>query len=664
MEEQSATTVNKYICKLVECIIFYSNNTPINVSELCKQIESQFELEFDILEVENAIKAKGRNRIVENNGMYTLTPKALDQLSNQSDPNSLLSKYINEFIEKGNKSYNPDILLSEIQKYLYHCFNSSTENLLALLHSNKIKMTDNYSISNEMVQQINEFISWDNSEKNKLLYDIISFSYEYCMLTTKKNSLLSKKIFKGKRFYLDSNIIFRMAGINKDERQFVTESFIRKCTEVGIELYYTSETLSELYRVINNQVKYIKHLTHGHAPVSYELLETIDNANEINDFYILFCKWCAEKGNKYNDYISFHNYLKELIRNTIGNLKYIDIPNKHLSINREDFEIQCKSLDTYKKEKRPTRANSQESLQADINNILYILSLRKKTQIHDLWQTKDYIVSADQLLASWAKKSYSGLPIVVIPSTWLSIILRFSGRTNNDYRSYCLFMGLRQHRVEDEDIIINPVKLLNAVSERTTERSIKETIINEIISNKDQYFFESPKDYTIAVEKAFESILKEKADEVTNQYKSIISEQATKFEQEKNDLEKQLEESSTEEAFIIKYANQKATKNIMTWKRLEWLQVILPIISLILVLSIVLIVLSQKEPFYSLFCDIIPNGVVDGLTSWNFITWGSAFLVVTIPNVLIIAPLKYLSSKDRQERLVEKYINQSKKIMK
>ena len=140
--------------------------------------------------------------------------------------------------------------------------------------------------------------------------------------------------------------------------------------------------------------------------------------------------------------------------------------------------------------------------------------MRKKTQIHDLWQTKDYIVSADQLLASWAKKSYSGLPIVVIPSTWLSIILRFSGRTNNDYRSYCLFMGLRQHRVEDEDIIINPVKLLNAVSERTTERSIKETIINEIISNKDQYFFESPKDYTIAVEKAFESILKEKADEV------------------------------------------------------------------------------------------------------------------------------------------------------
>ena len=44
------------------------------------------------------------------------------------------------------------------------------------------------------------------------------------MLATKKDSLLSQKIFKGKKFIL-IQIFFRMAGINKDERQYVTNSF-------------------------------------------------------------------------------------------------------------------------------------------------------------------------------------------------------------------------------------------------------------------------------------------------------------------------------------------------------------------------------------------------------------------------------------------------------
>ena len=60
-------------------------------------------------------------------------------------------------------------------------------------------------------------------------------------------------------------------------------------------------------------------------------------------------------------------------------------------------------------------------------------------------QNNDFIVSADQLLISWTGNAFSGVPIVVLPSVWLSIILRFTGRTDDDYKSFCLFLTQRQH---------------------------------------------------------------------------------------------------------------------------------------------------------------------------------------------------------------------------
>jgi len=239
-EDQSATTVDKYICKLVESVLFSCDGQKMSAVTLCKLIKDQFELEFDVVELETAIRKKSKGRILCFEHEYQLAPKVISQLSKQKDPLSLLKLSISKFLNETKSGYDSEELLDNIQKYLYHCFNSSIDNLLNLLQTKNAKTITKFDAPAEIVQQINEFIAWDDTEKNKLIYDIISFSYEYCMLTTKKDTLLSKNIFKGKRFFLDTNIIFRMAGINKDERQFVIESFIKKSKEIGIELYYTS----------------------------------------------------------------------------------------------------------------------------------------------------------------------------------------------------------------------------------------------------------------------------------------------------------------------------------------------------------------------------------------------------------------------------------------
>lgn len=194
------------------------------------------------------------------------------------------------------------------------------------------------------------------------------------MLTIKKDKILSAELFKGKRFYLDANIIFRMAGINNEERKTATRSFIQHCCQVGIELYCTSTTLDEVYRVITAQVEYIKGIAGRSMPVSCETLETINPTTEINNFYEIYYNWCLEKGNRCGDYTSFSKYLLNLVQETLSQLK-IKQSNAYKVGNRsEQYEQQVKSHKNFKNTKRTWRYTSTLSAETDITNIMDTLA--------------------------------------------------------------------------------------------------------------------------------------------------------------------------------------------------------------------------------------------------------------------------------------------------
>lgn len=664
MQDQSATTLDKYICKLVEYILFYSQKNNLSAVELCKQIQEQFSLEFDVLEIENAIDRKSRGRVVLYDRKYQLSIKAIEQLKKvDNDPTSLLKKYILMFLNETKKEYNADELLENIQKYLYYSFNSSTENFLNLCDSKTVTNAEKLEIPDHIVHEINEFISWENVEKNKLIYDIVSFSYEYCMLTTKKNDLLTKKMFKGKRFFLDANIIFRMAGINQDERQFVIESFIKKCKEIDIELCYTSDTLNEVNRVIDGQIIHIKKISQGHAPIDAELLQSIDSTNEINDFYILYYNWCKEAGNDYTDYISFRKFLARRVSDVFLNLNLKTIPNESHGKNKEFFDNLCTELDSFKKDRRPKKPNLKESLRTDINNILYIISLRNDKNQQSLWQVNDYFVSADQLLTNWAKDQFSGVPIVVIPSIWLSIMLHFGGRSDDDYKAFCLFMSLRQHRFNNEEVIINPILLLDALAKRTSDRVLKQQIVEEIINNKSEYAFVDQKDYSDAVENAFENILQKEKENVSSVLADKFKEYATEKKEEIDKLQDELKDRSTEEEHILKLANKKAEKAVEKWKNLLFLKAVLPAVFAIIMLLVTAVLFFKIKPFYDFLYNIASPTLksVESDTSWNIYMWMVASLFSIAINYIVIKPIVYFSSDERKQVLIKKYKKQIEK---
>lgn len=663
LEDQAPTTIDKYICRLVECILFDSPKSSLTIREICDGIESMYNLQFDVLEIENAIKRKAGNRIITENKTYRLTVKTRDSLKKYSDMLSVLKKYIANYRKHTNANFDENQFLELILKYLYYCFNSNINNLMSLLQHQNDKILDSFSASNYEVELINGFIAWDNDEKNQFLYSIISFSYEYCMLAAKKDSLLSQKIFKGKKFILDTNIIFRMAGINKDERQYVTNSFINKCKEVGIKLCYTSETLSELHRVINGQIKYIKYITQNQEPVSYSLVRQLNSNEEINDFYEIYYKWSCEPHNKYDDYISFQQYLFRMIQDVISDIAYQEIPNYSVGDDIESFNKKSESLKQYKLQKRPQKTISTESLQTDINNILYTLSLRKKNNGQSLWQIKEFIVSADQLFTNWAKEVFPGIPIVVIPSVWLSIILRFSGRTADDYKSYCLFLSLRQHRAEDNEININPVLLLSILNEKTIDKTVKEKIIFEIINNKEQYTFETKEDYSISTDKAFDKILSDlKAENVhiVETLKTEMDNQIKKIND--NNLEKELKEKQYQEELLIKISNKRASDKISCFSNITPLIYTLWSLAVLLWITVALMFLYQINPIYNFMLSILPPSLDSLSLKWDFIKWILTIITGSIP-AIIGGILKYLGSNGRREKLYKKYYYEGKKAI-
>ena len=230
------------------------------------------------------------------------------------------------------------------------------------------------------------------------------------------------------------------------------------------------------------------------------------------------------------------------------------------------YNQQVTNLKHYKNTKRTWRRTSTVSAETDITNIMDTLSWRTGTG-NSIWQTNDFIVSADQLLIGWSNDVYSGVPIVVLPSVWLSIILRFSGRSDDDYKSFCLFLTQRYH-VSSEDMI-DPGQLLRSINQKTDQTHIKEQIIAEIIQNKSQYSFKTAEDYVENTDRAFDKIL----EEMDGKTKQEIAEAREEMQKRMAELEKSAANRTEEEATIRSVAEREKTIVAISKKKAEYFHI-------------------------------------------------------------------------------------------
>lgn len=660
LQDKAPSTLDKYICKLATSVLVdYPEG--LKKSALSQKLNEQFNLDFTESEIENAITRKGANDIRDEAGLYYVSDKTARLMQNSVSLSDSLEKTIDRYLENCGHKKDARTVHELLMKYLYYCFNSNVDNLLSLFDRKEISPHNAvFEGSNDEILIINEFLSWADNDKDALIYNIVAMCYEYCMLTMKKDNILSKELFKGKRFYIDANIIFRMAGINNEERQFVTRSFEKHCKEVGIELICTTSTVDELYRVIDAEVDYIRGIAGNDPPVSCEVLDRLNPTMEINDFYRRYYEWCQISGNSYGDYISFSQYLFDSIRTTLSNLTIKDSTAYKAGSKSQAFSGQVSNLIEFKNAKRRWRDTTKASAETDVTNILDILSMRKGGG-KGLWQTNDFMVSADHRLIDWSNNVYPGVPIVVLPSVWLSIILRYTGRTDDDYKSFCLFLTQRQHRNFDD--AIDTTVLLRNINKKTSQTELKEQIIAEITQNKSSYSFRSIEEYNTSTEHAFDKVLKEYYGKTEEQIRILRAE----MEQESARRLKELaEESESQHSKIAKLEQEKTVfllarskasdrTRVFKWMhRNKWLFYVMG--GIILVIGI-LTWMYEWNPFYTIVLSILPAKIKTSTEAvdlaWAILSAGVGLVFVGMGKII-----ERLGSQEREKRLSDKYYAQ------
>lgn len=540
ISDGQARTFKKNLEKMVKLILLDNYGRSLSSVEISKIAAEKYSLTFlaeEIFDVVNSSKSnsfiKTRSNKSRIEALFTITPKTFDKLNNKDGIN-VVEGVIDRFIQtKVLTDVTMEGFKSVIFRFLYGKFNSDLKTVLALMNHQNEKVTtdfDNGDFTDQEIGWINEFLNWDDAEKSKLIFKLISTSYEYCMMTVKKDNSSYKSIFRGKVFYLDTNVIFRLAGFNNQYRKEVVNAFIEMCFDCGITIKYTNFTQAEIDRTLEHHVDRIRIVLDRQTPISADSMNLL-NSNFNDDMYNQYAEWARKPNNQTGDYKGFIRYLKKEVARYCNKMK----PESFTSFNivdAERFNLLCEGLSSYK-------ANPHESaIKCDIENYLFMEKINNSEQANSFFDKKNYFITADHSYINWAKNMNVGnTPTFVLPSVWYSLMLKYRGRSNDDYNSFCQFLNLRtsNHEEHNEELDAKKQEMLACILSLEESVSIKEDIIYDIHDRITQGSVEID-DVQEFVEQSYNNV-------VENMVETAVDKAQAKHESEKADIIKEQSEA-------------------------------------------------------------------------------------------------------------------------
>lgn len=486
LDDNQATTFEKTLSKLVIDILRENFGKKLTVSQIIDRLKECFSLDFSPNEVLLVLRKYSNTFEIEKDAVdsvldkYTLTISCYEKVKNKKSFNidGIISKFIQILPNKDD--VNNEKIENLILRFLYSIFNDDADRLLQYMNAGKqLGVEDKNEYTIEEKQIIDSFIEWDNNEKNQFLYKVLSSSIDYCMLTTKKDSSIISSLFFNKTFYLDSNIVFRLAGINTRERQLTAESFISKCKEVRIKIKYTNIAENEIDNTINYYVDVLKSILGNKQVISPEAAALMSSSHINTDFYNEYVQWIKDPSHSAGDYSSFKKSLKKKINDTLMNFEFEAISKYDRKY--KGFDSLTASLYGYKQ--KNNRNPSKLSLSTDINHYLFLKEKNQGVAHKSFIDVNNFLITEDRNFVNWITENYpQTVPTVMLSSIWYSVLLKFTSRTADDYNAYVQFIKFNtddstQPFDEKRSAILSRVLGLDESS------AIKEAVIFDINTN-------------------------------------------------------------------------------------------------------------------------------------------------------------------------------------
>jgi len=250
------------IGKLVE-ISLLDEKEPLNLIQISEKLKSKIDIEFDKEQIINGILKRKINFEISNESnleesLYKI--KDIIKKKIDSEYSEVVDKIIEGFISYIQIETTKEEFYELFKKFIYSVFNNTQSQIISILNNSYVFNNETKSFSSREIMFLNEFIKWENHEKNAFLAKTISYGFEYCLLVTNTNSSELKDIFRKTFFYFDANIIISSTGIDGELRKLSTLKFFRKLKELNSQLFITSETFKEIKKTIAYKIDGIKTL--------------------------------------------------------------------------------------------------------------------------------------------------------------------------------------------------------------------------------------------------------------------------------------------------------------------------------------------------------------------------------------------------------------------
>lgn len=459
--------------KVMEDALYQLNdNNGVTVAGLANYIGEKYLINFTDKEVEQVLHNSKFNTIFSARSVGTETVYSLHderrQVLNQRKPKTL-NDFINEYVQQNGLAQES---VDSVYRYLYGVFTTNVDGFRRMTESGSVtELTQYYSPDEKDTEVINGFLNWDNDEKNVAIFNLASYGLEYCLLTSKKGTHLKLDKLNKKVFYLDTNILYRALGINGVERKQRTHSFLRKLVEAEDDIKITLIAWNEYENSLN---KYIKKLRRDQNPAIHSKVYT--EYVTYDDIHRAYHLWASSTKNATVDL--FVNMLKAEMLQLIEDY--------HIEIDRlcpfdkqqeeeelKDMAIQIKSLSDHK---------YFDTAHNDACDIKWVEMCRKPGE-ENIFSTKTFLLSSDRGLFRWdSKYNSNSVPVVMLPSQWLSILLRYVSRTSDDFRSFVSFLNIQSKEglLSAEQIRA----ILTGISEMTDRVEQQRYLLDVIIENE------------------------------------------------------------------------------------------------------------------------------------------------------------------------------------
>ena len=591
IDETRDFTNDFYIIELTKIVLFEEGAYTLTLPKICERIEQMTEMQYTKNEVLHAIQIMGSDSIECVNDEYGLTSIGQKEMSKRKKNISIVP-FVKQFIIQSNDKYSisDEEAKNLIYRFIFERFNENIAQISSVLDVNVSIQLESEKYSEEEKSFINDFLAWNDSEKNRLVYRLVAKSFDYCMINSKcgKSTLDFSKFY----FYIDTNIILRLMGFNNEERQSSVKAFIEKCKNNSIHIVVSNFVLDECRYSIERQIDVLEHKTsHLNSLVSPQGMSFAEENSIFCGIYNEYYSWC--KNHKHKNYIGFRKHMSNKLNQVISQFES-SLSNKSFELTEKTvFDQSYRSLEEIKFDKH--------IIKTDINSILLVEQLRKKDG-----NSNYHLISADGNLILWAKECFNAEKgLIEYPSTWFSVLLKYTGREKtDDFKSFCQFIHLPINP-ENENDLRKKLELKEKILFSDIDDEIKSNMLEDVKNN--YYDYKNYKTNTI-IHNSYTKTKEEIVDLTLKKFgETVRAEQALKYEKKKKDFEFQLKDQENkhtqileetkkerfdegfkngQEEIIDRLANKAARRNRVLRVCIAVLSVLLFIVSVVLFISV------------------------------------------------------------------------------